>query len=185
MRTNFIICLLLAATEAVHISTHGDQFASVKTEIEQGQRNAAQGVLGRQLGLTKVVNIKMHLHDLKKKITSDINQVPKLKDRKFDQSFSQISTEIKTFDSLIPKVEALEYDLELMDKSKGEKDQELKDDVLAMNKEMDKQKGVVQSLLQKEAKQKEDEEQKKLDAEYAYTPKQGFDWDSVSNGIEV
>ena len=47
MRKCLLICLLLSASEAVHISTHGDQFASVKTEIEQGQRNAAQGVLGR------------------------------------------------------------------------------------------------------------------------------------------
>jgi len=50
-------------------------FAQIDTEIEQVQRNKDQGVIGRQLGLTKVVSMKMHVKDLYKDILSKIKLV--------------------------------------------------------------------------------------------------------------
>ena len=50
-------------------------FAQIDTEIEQVKRNKDQGVLGRQLGVTKVVSMKMHVKDLYKDIVSKIKLV--------------------------------------------------------------------------------------------------------------
>ena len=56
-------------------STDKEMFKEIDNMIEQGQRNAAQGVLGRQLGLTKVVNMKLKLTELKKNIEKEIGAV--------------------------------------------------------------------------------------------------------------
>ena len=50
-------------------------FAQLDTEIEQTQKNTGQGVLGRQLGLTKVVSMKLHMHELEKNLKSQISNV--------------------------------------------------------------------------------------------------------------
>jgi len=50
-------------------------FSQIDTEIEQVQRNKDQGVIGRQLGLTKVVSMKMHVKDLYKDILGKIKLV--------------------------------------------------------------------------------------------------------------
>ena len=50
-------------------------FAQIDTEIDQVNRNKDQGVIGRQLGLTKVVSMKMHVKDLHKDILSKIKLV--------------------------------------------------------------------------------------------------------------
>ena len=50
-------------------------FSQIDTEIEQVQRNKDQGVIGRQLGLTKVVSMKMHVKDLYKDIMGKIKLV--------------------------------------------------------------------------------------------------------------
>ena len=50
-------------------------FSQIDTEIEQVERNKDQGVLGRQLGLTKVVSMKMHVKDLYKDIMNKVKLV--------------------------------------------------------------------------------------------------------------
>lgn len=40
-------------------------FTELETGIAQGQRNVSQGAIGRQLGLTKVVKMKMTMKNLR------------------------------------------------------------------------------------------------------------------------
>ena len=130
--------------------------------IDQGQRNAAQGVLGRQLGLTKVVNIKQKLVQLQKNIEKEINAVQaevkikepssapasenqdeaelqkarakedqaiQLEEKNQEKEFTALEGEIKLVGKMIPKIEKLEQELELLDangEDKG-KDPELAD----------------------------------------------------------
>ena len=106
-------------------------FAQIDTEIEQVERNKDQGVLGRQLGLTKVVNMKMHVKGLYKDIMDKIKLVQEdVKDGDFNkaaqlqnQEFDKLKEEGKKITKYIPKMEALEVELELLDK--GNHDEEL------------------------------------------------------------
>jgi len=41
-------------------------FKTIDSEMQQAERNIAQGTIGHQLGLTKMVSLKMHLNQLEK-----------------------------------------------------------------------------------------------------------------------
>ena len=74
----------------------------------------------------------------------------------------------------------LEKDLELID---GKDDAEIDGLTDNMNKVMKKTKEEIKKK-QEEKKIAEDEEKKKeYEAEYAYTPQEGFNWDNVSGAI--
>jgi len=66
-------------------------FTQIDTEIEQVQRNKDQGVIGRQLGLTKVVSMKMHVKDLYKDIMGKIKLV---QGEVSDGDFAKVNTEL-------------------------------------------------------------------------------------------
>jgi len=60
---------VLAAASAIHINQFDpkkddESFGKVQTEMDQALRNIDQGILGQQLGLTKIVSLKMHFKDL-------------------------------------------------------------------------------------------------------------------------
>ena len=164
-------------------------FAQIDTEIEQVERNKNQGVLGRQLGLTKVVNMKMHVKDLYKDIMNKVALVQEeVKDGDFDkaaqvqnQEFDKLKSEGKKITNYIPKVESLEVELELLDK--GNHDEELNG--LVSNIESLVQKSKKELLKQQKAQKKQEAEtkQKEEAAEYVYVPKEGFNWDNVSGAI--
>ena len=62
MKYVFLLGSLLAASQAIHLRTREIQlFSQIKNEILQGERNAKQGNLGRQLGVSKVLEIKVHM----------------------------------------------------------------------------------------------------------------------------
>ena len=54
-------------------------FDEVESELAQAQRNVDQGELGRELGLTKMVSLKMHYKDLGENIKKEILKVPSQK----------------------------------------------------------------------------------------------------------
>lgn len=100
-------------------------FAQIDTEIEQVQRNKDQGVIGRQLGLTKVVSMKMHVKDLYKDILNKIKLVQEeVQDGDYAKATAQLNVQLDNFNtegkkiaSYVPKIEVLERDLELLDTS--------------------------------------------------------------------
>ena len=47
-------------------------FAEIDEELDQAARNVDQGEIGRQLGLTKMVALKMHYKDLGDNINKEI-----------------------------------------------------------------------------------------------------------------
>ena len=76
----------------------------------------------------------MHFKDLGENIQKEIDQIPQTKgvsDEKnqklFDAEFKDIKGEIKQFSEVIPKIEQLEKELELLDQASNGKDVELDD----------------------------------------------------------
>ena len=73
-----ILTTLLGLTAAHRLShrmrlqepseTDATIFAELDKELDQIGKNIGQGVLGRQLGLTKVVSMKLHVHELEKSL---------------------------------------------------------------------------------------------------------------------
>ena len=67
-------------TSTLNLSKDTNLFAQIDEELLQGQKNIDQGVMGRQLGVTKAVSMKLHLNEVEKNIKSEIGQVEKLTD---------------------------------------------------------------------------------------------------------
>ena len=132
----------------------------------------------------------MHFKDLGENIKKEIQAVPNAKgvediknNKQFDKEFEDIKSEIKTYAQVIPKIEKLEQELELLDTSSNGKDVELDDMPKSVEAEISKSKEAIKKKQEAEKKKTDEESQKLRDAEYAYTPKQGFDWDNVEGAI--
>ena len=105
-------------------------FAQLETEIEQTEKNTGQGVLGRQLGLTKVVSMKLHMHELEKNLKSQINSVAtEVKDGDYikmaqvqEKELTALQNEARNIQRYIPKIEKLEQDLELLEKTETDEE---------------------------------------------------------------
>ena len=193
-----------------------ESFAAIDSLLDAGNRNAAQGVLGRQLGLTKVVNMKMKMKELQKNIEKEISAVQaevkvkeptnlvlaegqdeselekqktaeisksQLEHKSQDKEYAALENEIKLVGKMIPKVEKLEKDLEILDANDNGKDPELVGITEAMEKVMKKSKAQIKEKRETNEKKKVEKEKKAQDEEYAFVPKQGFDWDNVSGAI--
>ena len=182
----------LASKNMIKFDPSQDQkmFEEVDNELAQAQRNVAQGEIGRELGLTKMVSLKMHYKDLGDNIKKEIQAIPNTKgvedaknSKKFDKEFEDIRAEIKTLTQVIPKIEKLENELELLDAASNGKDVELNDIPSQVEAEIAKSKEAIKKKQQAEKKKTDDESQKLRDEEYAYTPKQGFDWDNVEGAV--
>ena len=78
-------------------------------------------------------------------------------------------------------MEYLETELELLDKNNH--DEELTGLVSNIEKLVQKSKSEIQTKAQAQKKKEVENKQKEEDAEYAYTPKEGFNWDNVSGAI--
>lgn len=82
-------------------------------------------MIGRQLGLTKVVSMKMHVKDLYKDILNKIKLVQEeVKDGDFAKASKGLTDQLDNFNkegkkiaSYVPKIEVLERDLELLDQN--------------------------------------------------------------------
>ena len=69
-------------------------FAEIDNELEQAKRNVDQGEIGRQLGLTKMVGLKMNFKNLGDNIKKEImgiSNLPGANDeankKKFDEEY--------------------------------------------------------------------------------------------------
>ena len=103
-------------------SLDNDKFVRIDSELLQAERNIEQGVLGRQLGLTKMVGLKMHFKELEKNLKQEIVQInnqdgsSELKNKpKFDKDYSMLEANVNKLESYVPKIEKLEKELELLD----------------------------------------------------------------------
>ena len=116
---NNVECLKLnkGKAAALNLSKDTNMFAQIDEELAQGEKNIDQGVMGRQLGVTKAVSMKLHMNELEKSIKSEIGQVEKLTDDQKNQEkqFVALQGEIKKVAAYVPKIEKLEKDLELLD----------------------------------------------------------------------
>ena len=147
--------------------------------------------------------MKLHMHELEDNLKSQISNVSaEVKDGDYakaaqvqEKELTALGNEARNIQRYIPKIEKLEQDLELLEKTETDedgkptkpapKDEELMAIVPAINKLVQKAKKDLKTK-QAEQKVKEADEKKKIeDAEYAYTPKQGFNWDDVSAAIDI
>ena len=78
-------------------------------------------------------------------------------------------------------MEILEQNLELLDPNSH--DDELTGLVGNINSLVQKSKKELQDKQKAQKKKEVENKQKEEDAEYAYTPKEGFNWDNVSGAI--
>ena len=83
---------------------------------------------------------------------------------------------------MIPKAENLERELELLD-GKDTKDDDFIGQVDKLNKAMEESKAMVQKRDEEKKKKVEEAEKKENDEQYAFTPREGFDWDNVSDAV--
>ena len=144
--------------------------------------------MGRQLGVTKAVSMKLHMNELEKNIKKEISLVQDkgMENNKNQESqFKNLQTEISQVGSYVPKIEKLEKDLELIDQSTDFKDPELDGMVASMNKVLAKSKSEITKKHEIKEKKQQEEAKKEQDAEYAFTPKEGFNWDDVSSAIDL
>ena len=74
----------------------------------------------------------------------------------------------------------LELDLELID---GKDDAEVDNIPEHLNLAMKQTKEAIKKKQTAKKSADEEEKKKEYDAEYAYTPQEGFNWDNVSGGI--
>ena len=137
-----------------------------------------------------MVSLKMHYKDLGENIKKEIQQVPNVKgvedaknNKKFDKEFDDIKGEITKLSEVIPKIEKLEGELELLDAASNGKDVELDDLPKSIESEIEKSREVIKKKQEAEKKKTDEQSQKLRDEEYAYTPKQGFDWDNVEGAV--
>ena len=132
----------------------------------------------------------MHYKDLGENIKKEIQQVPNVKgvedaknNKKFDKEFDEIKGEITKLSEVIPKIEKLEGDLELLDAASNGKDVELDDLPKSIESEIEKSRKVIKKKQDAEKKKTDEQSQKLRDEEYAYTPKEGFNWDNVEGAV--
>ena len=95
---------------AVGSSKDKKMFSQIDTELDQAARNVAQGEIGRQLGLTKMVGLKMHYKDLGDNINKEIMGIAKLpgaddaaNDKKFDEEYKFLKEEGETALWILPR----------------------------------------------------------------------------------
>lgn len=88
--------------------------------------------------------------------------------------------EINKVSLYIPKVKKLEKDLELIE---GKDDEEIDPLPKAMELVMTNTKEEIKKKQAQKKENDENEKKKEFDAEYAYTPQEGFNWDNVSGAI--
>ena len=143
------------------------------------------------------------MHELEKNLQTEISNVQtEVKDGDYaklaqtqEKELTALQNEARNIQRYIPKIEHLEQDLELLEKTETDedgkptkpapKDEELMAIVPEINKLVQTAKKELKKK-QEEQKVKEADEKKKVeDAEYAYTPKQGFNWDDVSAAIDI
>ena len=137
--------------------------------------------------------MKMHVKDLQKEIINKVKQVSKLvqvKDGDYEKASKEQNLQIdnllaegKKISKYIPKIEAEEKELELLDNTPDQHDDELTELVDQVKSSV---KAIRKDLLSKQTAQKKQDlvdKEKAEEAEYAYTPKEGFNWDNVSASI--
>ena len=80
MKNSALIALLVVASQGKKLNTNikfdpaqdNKLFEEVNNELAQAERNVAQGEIGRELGLTKMVSLKMLYKDLGDNIKKEI-----------------------------------------------------------------------------------------------------------------
>ena len=95
--------MILALTSAVHIHKYDSKkdeasLAEISEKMDQAQRNLEQGSMGQQLGLTKMVSVKMNFKEMQKQLENEINNIPKedgVADEKNQKNVEQEFTQIK------------------------------------------------------------------------------------------
>ena len=88
--------------------------------------------------------------------------------------------EINKASLYLPKVKKLEKDLELID---GNEDAEIDSLPEHLNLEIKNTKQAIKKKQDEKKVADDDEKKKEYEAEYAYTPQEGFNWDNVSGAI--
>ena len=83
---------------------------------------------------------------------------------------------------MIPRAENLERELELLD-GKDTKDDDFIGQVDKLNNVMKKSKALIAKKDADKQKKVEEADKKENDEQYAYTPREGFDWDNVSDAV--
>lgn len=131
----------------------------------------------------------MHVKDLYKDIMNKVKLVQEeVKDGDYQKMATKQTEELdhlqkegQKITAYIPKMEFLEKDLELLD-ANGH-DEELGGLVSSINSLVQKSKTELKEKQKQQTKKEVENKQKEEDAEYAYTPKEGFNWDNVSGAI--
>ena len=119
--------LILALSSAVQIGKYDSKkdeasLAEISQQMDQAQRNLEQGSMGQQLGLTKMVSVKMNFKDMQKNLETEINNISKedgvaeeTNQKNVEQEFAQIKGEIKKLHTASGRIVKLEKDFELLD----------------------------------------------------------------------
>ena len=138
-----------------------------------------------------MVSASMHVKNLSNNLENEINNISKedgLSDEfnkdHFDEEFAQIKKMIKKIHKITPRMEKLETRLGILDGVENEKDQELENIPISLIKIVKKNEEIVKKAQEDQWRDEMLEAKLKQDAEdAAYTPKQGFDWDTVSDSV--
>ena len=137
--------------------------------------------------------MKLHVHDLEKHLHDEISAVEKMaKDGDFigsqkeqETRLAELGQELRNLGRFIPKIEKMEVDLDLLEKEgKGiPKDEDLVNVVSGITQAVQKEKVSLADMRKKQKEDAKDAEKQAEDAQYAFVPKQAFDWDSLSTEV--
>ena len=137
--------------------------------------------------------MKLHVHDLEKHLHDEISAVEKMaKDGDFigsqkeqETRLAELGQESRNLGRFIPKIEKMEVDLDLLEKEgKGiPKDEDLVNVVSGITQAVQKEKVSLADMRKKQKEDAKDAEKQAEDAQYAFVPKQAFDWDSLSTEV--
>ena len=161
----------------------------INTEIEQGMRNAKQGNIGRQLGVTKVFDIKNRMNAVKKNMIHSMYSMTQI------GQGAEYKEEISEYKKAVSNVENLEKELELLeeDKKDNNQDVEMRENQKLLDVTIVKAEKQLEQNLKKKADQAKALAQKKQIAatkqesqqEEAPLQPPGFDWEQISENIEI
>ena len=129
----------------------------------------------------------MQIANLEQALDIELTKLAKVPSEESKKAYSKIGQQLDQIDTMVPQIEKLQVSLELV-QTDG-KDIELHKEVATLRKKMsDSQKAavkLVQVQKEKEEKERKAAEDYEFEREYAFVPKQAFDWESVGGDIDV
>ena len=105
-------------------------------------RNAKQGNIGRQLGVTKVFDIKNKMNQVKVNLSQQMTKVTE------EKQITDFKSQIQEFTSLVTKIEQLEKELSMLEEEEGsnQHDTDLQEGLKSLNTNFEQSKKTLENF---------------------------------------